>query len=146
VETQLAQSYRLRLSGKRLGQFCYELANHRPKWRTARYHHFKTDTVQLYDCRIALERLSVTGACQKQLNHSYKLFELSLDERRSLEAVNPSALTSFRLFDIDYRFICLLAQSSVTRGWFSWIRYLIKMQLLRIQTTKNNPNVLEIRN
>lgn len=58
----------------------------------------------------------------------------------------PSQLTSFRLLDIDYRFHRLLAQSSGN----VWLVTLLdqvfdKMQLLRIQTTKNNPNVLEIR-
>jgi len=55
-----------------------------------------------------------------------------------------SPLTSFRLLDIDYRFHLLLAQ---VQPWLVSLLAQVfdKMQLLRIQTTKNNPNVLEIR-
>jgi len=39
-------------------------SNHRPNGALRVATISKTDTVQLYDCRIALEQLSVTGACQ----------------------------------------------------------------------------------
>ncbi len=104
------------------------------------------DAVQLYDCRIALEQLSVIGACQNATDSQLKELELMVEQAEKLVNSKPSSLTSFRLLDLDYRFHRLLVQSSGN----AWLVDLLdqvfdKMQLLRIQTTKNNPNVLEIR-
>ena len=104
------------------------------------------DAVQLYDCRIALEQLSVIGACQNATDSQLKELELMVEQAEKLVNSKPSPLTSFRLLDLDYRFHRLLVQSSGN----SWLVDLLdqvfdKMQLLRIQTTKNNLNVLEIR-
>lgn len=104
------------------------------------------DAVQLYDCRIALEQLSVMAACQNATDSQLKELLLMVEQAEKLVNSKPSPLTSFRLLDLDYRFHRLLVQSSGN----SWLVDLLdqvfdKMQLLRIQTTKNNPNVLEIR-
>lgn len=104
------------------------------------------DAVQLYDCRIALEQLSVTGACQNATASQLKELERIVEQAETLANSKTTQLTSFRLLDLDYRFHRLLAESSGN----SWLVSLLdgvfdKMQLLRIQTTKNNPNVLEIR-
>lgn len=104
------------------------------------------DAVQLYDCRIALEELSVMAACQNATDSQLKELLLMVEQAEKLVNSKPSPLTSFRLLDLDYRFHRLLVQSSGN----SWLVDLLdqvfdKMQLLRIQTTKNNPNVLEIR-
>ena len=104
------------------------------------------DAVQLYDCRIALEQLSVMAACQNATDSQLKELELMVEQAEKLVNSKPSPLTSFRLLDLDYRFHRLLVQSSGN----SWLVDLLdqvfdKMQLLRIQTTKNNLNVLEIR-
>ena len=104
------------------------------------------DAVQLYDCRIALEELSVKGACQNATETQLDELELMVKQAEKLVNSKLTQLTNFRLLDIDYRFHRLLAQSSGN----VWLVTLLdqvfdQMQLLRIQTTKNNPNVLEIR-
>lgn len=105
-----------------------------------------TDAVQLYDCRIALEQLSVAGACQNATESQLKELELMVEQAEKLVNSKPSQLTSFRLLDLDYRFHRQLAQSSGNPWLVSLLDQVFdKMQLLRIQTTKNNLNVLEIR-
>lgn len=105
-----------------------------------------TDAVQLYDCRIALEQLSVAGACQNATKSQLKDLELMVDQAEKLVNSKPSQLTSFRLLDLDYRFHRQLAESSGNPWLVSLLDQVFdKMQLLRIQTTKHNLNVLEIR-
>ncbi len=104
-----------------------------------------TDAAQLYDCRIALEQLSVAEACQNATKSQLKELEQMVEQAEKL-VDSTSQLTSFRLLDLDYRFHRLLAKSSGNPWLVSLLdRVLDKMQLLRIQTTKNNPEVLEIR-
>lgn len=105
-----------------------------------------TDAVHLYDCRIALEQLSVIGACQNATESQLQDFEAMVKQAEKLVKSKPSQLTTFRLLDLDYRFHRLLAQSSGNPWLVSLLDQVFdKMQLLRIQTTKNNPDVLEIR-
>ncbi len=105
-----------------------------------------TDAVHLYDCRIALEQLSVIGACQNATESQLQDFEVMVKQAEKLVKSKPSQLTTFRLLDLDYRFHRLLAQSSGNPWLVSLLDQVFdKMQLLRIQTTKNNPDVLEIR-
>ncbi len=104
------------------------------------------DAVQLYDCRIALEQLSVMAACQNATDSQLKELELMVEQAEKLVNSKPSPLTSFRLLDLDYRFHRLLVQSSANPWLVDLLdRVFDKMQLLRIQTKKNNLNVLEIR-
>lgn len=105
-----------------------------------------TDAVQLYDCRLALEQLSVAGACENATKSQLKDLQLMVEQAEKLVNSKRSQLTSFRLLDLDYRFHRQLAQSSGNPWLVSLLDQVFdKMQLLRIQTTKNNPNVLEIR-
>ncbi len=105
-----------------------------------------TDAVHLYDCRIALEQLSVIGACQNATESQLQDLEVMVKQAEKLVKSKPSQLTTFRLLDLDYRFHRLLAQSSGNPWLVSLLDQVFdKMQLLRIQTTKNNPDVLEIR-
>lgn len=104
-----------------------------------------TDAVQLYDCRIALEELSVKGACQNATASQLKELEGMVEQAEKLVNAKPSQITNFRLLDLDYRFHRLLAQSSANSWLVSLLeRVFDQMQLLRIQTTKHNPDVLEI--
>ena len=104
-----------------------------------------TDAAQLYDCRIALEQLSVTEACQNATKSQLKELEKMVEEAEKLVMSKRSQLTSFRTLDLDYRFHRLLAKSSGNPWLVSLLdRVFDKMQLLRIQTTKNNLEVLEI--
>ncbi|WP_009633686.1 GntR family transcriptional regulator [Synechocystis sp. PCC 7509] len=105
-----------------------------------------TDAAQLYDCRIALEQLSVAEACQNATKSQLKELEQMVQQAEKLVESKPTQLTSFRLLDLDYRFHRLIAKSSGNPWLVSLLdRVFDKMQLLRIQTTKNNPEVLEIR-
>jgi DNA-binding GntR family transcriptional regulator len=105
-----------------------------------------TDAIQLYDCRISLEQLSVTGACQNATQVQLKELETMVKQAEKLVDSQSNQLTCFRLLDLDYRFHRLLAQSSSNRWLISLLdRVFDQMQLLRIQTTIHNPDVLEIR-
>lgn len=105
-----------------------------------------TDAAQLYDCRIALEQLSVMEACQNATVSQLKELEKMVEQAEKLVKSKPTQLTSFRLLDLDYRFHQLIAKSSGNPWLVSLLdRVFDKMQLLRMQTTKNNPDVLEIR-
>jgi DNA-binding GntR family transcriptional regulator len=104
------------------------------------------DAVQLYDCRIGLEQLSVVDACHHATETQLKELESMLEQAERLVTGKPTRLSCFRQLDLDYRFHRLLAQSSGN----PWLVLLLdqvfdKMLLLRIQTTKNNPMVLDIR-
>ncbi|GFE68817.1 GntR family transcriptional regulator [Chroococcus sp. FPU101] len=104
------------------------------------------DAIQLYDCRISLEQLSVADACLHATETQFQQMEMMLEQAERLVAAKPTRLNCFRQLDLDYRFHRLLAQSSGN----PWLVLLLdqvfdKMQLLRIQTTKNNPLVLDIR-
>lgn len=105
-----------------------------------------TDAIQLYDCRIALEALSVTGACQNATKSQLRELELIVVQAEKLTKPKPSQLNNFRLLDIDYQFHRLLAQSSGNPWLVSLLDQVFdKMLLLRIQTMQQNPDVLEIR-
>ncbi|GAB4525296.1 MAG: GntR family transcriptional regulator [Pleurocapsa sp.] len=104
------------------------------------------DAIQLYDCRIALEQLSVAGACEKitpkQLE---KLEKLVLEAEKLMES--PFSQTSpMKLLKIDYDFHHLIAESSANQWLLTLLEQIFdQMALLRVQTTQHNPQVLEIR-
>ena len=103
------------------------------------------DAVQLYDCRIALEQLSVKGACEqinsKQLKQLEKYVLLAESEQSQSSKSN-----SLKLLNIDYQFHHLIAESSRNQWLLTMLEQVFdKMALLRVQTTKHNPQVLEIR-
>lgn len=104
------------------------------------------DALQLYDCRIALEQLSVTAACEHATDTQLQKLSLLVTQAQKLVQSEASGLTNFQLLNIDYQFHRLLAESSGNL----WLRSLLdqvfdKMMLLRIQTIAQNRNVLEIR-
>ncbi|MEC4985866.1 MAG: GntR family transcriptional regulator [Oscillatoria sp. PMC 1068.18] len=104
------------------------------------------DAAQLYDCRLALEQLAVTQACQKATDTQLKALKRMVIQAEKFSQSKPSQLTNFQLLDLDYRFHRLLAESSGNL----WLRSLLdrvfdKMMLIRIQTVQSNPDVLEIR-
>lgn len=104
------------------------------------------DALQLYDCRIALEQLSVTAACENATDTQLEKLSLMVTQAQKLVQGEGSGLTNFQLLNLDYQFHRLLAESSGNL----WLRSLLdqvfdKMMLLRIQTIQQNRNVLEIR-
>ncbi|MEL6259962.1 MAG: GntR family transcriptional regulator [Cyanobacteria bacterium J06631_12] len=104
------------------------------------------DAAQLYDCRIALEQLSVAEACRRlstdELQHLKHLFEQAekADQRQS------SNLSLFQRLDADYQFHRYIAKVSGNVWLVTLLDQIFdKMMLLRIQTTRHDPDVLEIR-
>jgi DNA-binding GntR family transcriptional regulator len=102
-----------------------------------------TDVVQLYDCRIALERLAVQGACQQgtpgQL-HGLKQFVEQAENLDDQDHYSPAML------DLDHQFHHHIAECSGN----PWLVGLLdqvfdKMALMRVQTTRHDPHVLDIR-
>jgi DNA-binding GntR family transcriptional regulator len=103
-----------------------------------------TDAAQLYDCRLALERLSVLEACAKaSAAHVQNLEKILL---QSEEFKQNSTVSESQLLELDYQFHRLLAQSSGNAWLVALLEQVFdKMLLLRLQTTFHNPQVLEIR-
>lgn len=100
------------------------------------------DAIQLYDCRIALEQLSVTGACETATEEQLKMIHTIVIQAEQ----NHSASSHAQLLDLDYQFHRLIAKSSGNLWLMSLLDQVFdKMALLRIQTLRHNPQVLEIR-
>ncbi len=106
-----------------------------------------TDAAQLYDCRMALEQLAVVGACEKASALQLKKLKHYVASAQKLAKSKSSNLNSFQFLDLDYQFHHLIAESSGNKWLVSLLEQIFnKMTLLRIQTTRYNPEVLEIRN
>ncbi len=104
------------------------------------------DAVHLYDCRIALEELSVVGACENATQEQLQALHLMVQEAEQLMLSLPSLTNTLQRLDLDSRFHRLLARSSGNLWLVSLLDQVFdKMALLRIQTTQSNPDVLEIR-
>ena len=101
------------------------------------------DAAQLYDCRIALEQLAVKDACEHITSKQLKQLEkyVLLAEKSQSNKSDPS-----KLLEIDYQFHHLITESSGNQWLLALLEQVFdKMALLRVQTTKHNPQVLEIR-
>jgi DNA-binding GntR family transcriptional regulator len=104
------------------------------------------DAVHLYDCRIALEQLSVVGACENATQEQLQALHVMVQEAEQLMLSSPSLTNTLQRLDLDSRFHRLLARSSGNLWLVSLLDQVFdKMALLRIQTTQSNPDVLEIR-
>ena len=104
------------------------------------------DAAQLYDCRIALEQLAVADACKHITSKQLKQLEKYVLLAEKLAKSEPSKSDSLKLLEIDYQFHHLIAESSGNQWLLTLLEQVFdKMALLRVQTTKHNPQVLEIR-
>ena len=104
-----------------------------------------SDAVGLYDCRIALEQLAVSEACQhitaKQLK---KLEKYVLLAEKLVESSDRS--NYLKLLEVDRQFHHLITESSGNQWLLTLLEQVFdQMRLLRVYTTKHNPEVLEIR-
>lgn len=104
------------------------------------------DAIQLYDCRIALEQLSISAACRMATPEQIEQIEATLQQAERAIANPAHSLTPYQLLHLDYQFHRLLAESS-SNTWLVQIldQVFDKMSLLRLRTIEHNPNVLEIR-
>ena len=97
------------------------------------------DAAQLYDCRIALEQLSVKDACQQITSKQLKQLEKYVLLAEKSQSSKPDPL---KLLEIDYQFHHLIAESSGNQWLLAILKRVFdKMALLRVQTTKHNPQV-----
>lgn len=106
----------------------------------------REDAVQLYDCRIALESLAVVEACTGASASGLKKLEQCVKQAETLAKRQLSEGNSGKLLELDYQFHRLIAETSGNKWLLSLLEQVFdKMALLRSQTTRHNPGVLEIR-
>lgn len=103
------------------------------------------DAIQLYDCRMALEQLSIVTACQTATKAQLDQVESMLHQAEKSVVQTPNSLTKYQLLHLDYQFHRLFATSS-GNAWLVQIldQVFDKMALLRLRTIEHNPHVLEI--
>jgi DNA-binding GntR family transcriptional regulator len=105
-----------------------------------------TDAIELYDCRLVLEKLAVTGACQQASPQQIQALESCVIQAEARAAQASDEQTLLHLLDLDYQFHHLIAESSGNRRLVVLLDQIFDaMALLRIQTLKQNPLVLEVR-
>jgi DNA-binding GntR family transcriptional regulator len=104
------------------------------------------DAKKLYECRLALENVSVEEACQKISDRQLAQIDRLIQKAEKLLNAKPTKLTNFQLLDLDYQFHRTIAQGSNNEWLVALLDQLFdKMILLRIQTLLSNPTVLEVR-
>lgn len=109
------------------------------------------DAMQLYDCRLALEQLSVIEACEHANQSQIDRLAQYVTEAEDLLTLNNAQSLSLdtradQLLDLDYHFHRLIAEGANN----PWLVFLLdqvfdKMALLRMETTRHDPEVLEVR-
>lgn len=105
-----------------------------------------TDAIELYDCRLVLEKLAVVGACKHASLQQLKTLEECVTQAEAKDSQTSDEQTQLQLLDLDYRFHHGIAESSGNRRLVSLLDQLFNaMSLLRIQTLKQNPSVLNIK-
>lgn len=104
------------------------------------------DAVQLYDCRMALEQVSAEDACKNISTTQLKQLEKLVSQAEESADSSLEKADILDLLEIDYHFHRLIAESSGNQWLLTLLEQVFdKMTLLRIQTTRHNPQVLEIR-
>ena len=99
----------------------------------------------LYDCRMALETLAVSGACRQASPDYLAKLNACLQESKQLLDNPLTPETSDRMLALDYLFHRTIAESSGNHCLLTLLEHLFsKMALLRVQTTQHNPRVLDI--
>jgi DNA-binding GntR family transcriptional regulator len=104
------------------------------------------DAINLYDCRLGLEQLSVREACRHRSPLQLEQLERAVLQGES-SADRPShQLTDCQLLHIDHQFHRLLAECAHNPWLVSLLDQVFdQMSLLRMRTIQQNPQVLEIR-
>jgi len=104
-----------------------------------------TDAVHLYDCRMALEQAAVREACLHASDRTLESLHQSIVQSERAVQRATSTLNTFEMLNLDYQFHRQIAVSTGN----PWLTDLLdqvfdKMMLLRVQTTRHNPKVLDI--
>ncbi len=106
----------------------------------------ETDVAQLYDCRLALEQLAVKEACKSATEQQLTLLEDCVIQAERLKHDPALKVNDNQLLDLDYQFHHLIAKSSGNQRLVTLLDQMFDaMTLLRLQTLRRNPKVLEIR-
>jgi DNA-binding GntR family transcriptional regulator len=106
------------------------------------------DAIHLYDCRIGLEQMSVAGACDRITSAQLQTLEQTILQAEKLmqRSASPVDLINPQLLELDYQFHQTIAASSGNKWLVELLNQVFdKMTLLRLQTTRQNPKVLELR-
>ena len=104
-----------------------------------------TEAIELYDCRLALEGLAAAGACANATPEQLNQIETYVLQAEHVGQESPQPVSCQQLLELDYQFHRLIAESSGNRRLVSLLDTLFNaMALLRIQTLKRNPKVLDI--
>jgi len=103
------------------------------------------DAIHLYDCRLALEQAAVRGACAHASESMLEALHQSILQAERAVQRQTSTLNTFEMLNLDYQFHRAIAAHTGN----PWLTHLLdqvfdKMLLLRTQTTRHNPKVLEI--
>lgn len=104
------------------------------------------DVGYLYDCRLALEQLAVQGACNHATASQLSDLESLVMQAEQLNSDRDAHQYNPQMLDLDYHFHRLIAESSGNHWLVSLLDQVFdQMTLLRVQTTRHNPRVLEVR-
>lgn len=103
------------------------------------------DAIKLYECRIPLEQLAVTGACKSATAQQLKAMEKALEQEEAMVSPVASPMDSTHLLDINCNFHQMIAISS-DNPWLLPLLNQVSNQitLLRIQTLQGRDDVLDI--
>ncbi|WP_289501184.1 FCD domain-containing protein [Gloeocapsopsis sp. IPPAS B-1203] len=102
------------------------------------------DAIKLYDCRIALEQLSVVGACENATAEQLKAIEQTLIQAESLAQRGHKQLHD-KLLDFNFDFHRLIAESSDNPWLVPLLDHLSShTRLLRTQTLQTEPDITNI--
>lgn len=103
------------------------------------------DAMHLYDCRIALEQLAVRGACRFATPEDLERIEQNLANSDAAVERQGDRPSSPELLELNFEFHRLLAESSGNPWLVSLLEQVSdKITLLRVQTLRTTPNVLNI--
>lgn len=148
VETQLAAQLQvsrtpIREALRRLVDVELAIADHHGAIRVTTVS--VRDAIELYDCRLALESLSVAQACDQATPDQLTELQTLVDQAEKLPPLPQDPLRHYQRLDLDHRFHRLLAQSSNNLYLTRLLDQIFdRMLLLRLQTTCQRPGVLEI--
>ncbi|MUL36218.1 FCD domain-containing protein [Gloeocapsopsis dulcis] len=146
IESQLAQRFQVsrtpvREAIRRLQQENLLASNDGALYITRLSLH---DAIKLYDCRIALEQLSVVGACKNATAAQLKAIEQTVIQAENLMQRGHYQLQN-RLLDLNFDFHRLIAQSSDNPWLVPLLDHLSNhTKLLRTQTLQAEPDITNI--
>ncbi|OKH25383.1 FCD domain-containing protein [Chroogloeocystis siderophila] len=102
------------------------------------------DAIKLYDCRIALEQLSVVGACENATAEQLKGIEQTVIQSERLAQQGQYQLQN-KLLEFNFDFHRLIAQSSDNPWLVPLLDHLSNhTRLLRTQTLQAEPDITNI--